>query len=185
MTVKTTAPASEKQLAFIAKLVSEKDTSHFGEDTLTDLQTFKSGGDLPKKFASQLIDALLSAPKKAVEVKSSAGTPAALTPGIYGAPNGDVIKVKKTKDGQRVYAQVMVAKGGQTRINLHDEEVPNFDFVYVPGLIVHLTPQMKLTLEDAKAFYTRTGRCLNCKKELKVAASIEKGLGPVCAKMFA
>lgn len=177
----TTVPATQPQINYIAKLVSEKNTSHFGEDTLADLIEFKETGTLPKKHASQLIDSLLAAPKKQAV---TAGAIPALIPGIYLAPNGDVIKVKKTKDGQRMYAQVMVSKSGGERINLNDEVIPNFDFVYTPGLITHLTPAMQMSLEDAKAFYTKTGRCMNCKKELKVAASIEKGLGPVCAKMF-
>jgi hypothetical protein len=47
MTV-TTTPATDKQMALIHKLIGEKNTGHFGEDTLADLQTVQSGGTLPR-----------------------------------------------------------------------------------------------------------------------------------------
>lgn len=161
-------PASEKQIDYAKSLLAGRVHS------VTEIP--ESSGEV-----SKLIDWLKRQPTKPALVVPAAEQ---LTAGIYLAPNGDIIKVKLNKAKTNVYAQVMVAASGGARINLHDEIVPKFDFVYVAGLIRHITPAMKLTLEDAKAFYTKTGRCLNCKKELKVAASIEKGLGPVCAKMF-
>lgn len=182
----TFKPASDKQIALIHKLSGEKETPVAGKDSLEALMIARwedalGGKDLAMAEASQVIDWMFSLPRKPAIVAAAA----ALTAGIYCAPNGDVIKVKAARQTGNLYAQVMVSASGGARINLHDEIVPKFDFVYTPGLIRHITPAMKLTLEDAKSFYTKTGRCLNCKKELKVAKSIAAGLGPTCAKMFA
>lgn len=187
-------PATAPQLKFIATLSDQREVPVAGKDEdeaflIARHEDCFSGKDVTKQEASRVIDWLKTLPKTNAAPAAPAPVPVPAATlvgaGIYLAPNGDIIKVKQTKDKQRVYAQVMVAKSGGARINLHDEVIPNFDFVYTPGLIQHITPSMKLTLEEAQAFYTRTGRCMNCKKELKVAKSIEKGLGPVCAKMFA
>jgi hypothetical protein len=63
--MKTKTPASPKQMAFITKLLAEKDHSYFGEDTAADRDAAVAGQTLAMVHASALITALLSAPKKA------------------------------------------------------------------------------------------------------------------------
>jgi hypothetical protein len=181
MTV-TTTPATDKQMALIHKLIGEKNTGHFGEDTLADLQTVQSGGTLPKKFASQLISALLAAPKKVVAAKATAAA-WTLTPGMYVAPNGEIVKVKPTQDKQRLYAQVMVSISGE-RLTVGGEVV-NWDWQYAPGLIKEIQPSWKMDAEQAHALGIQSGRCLWCKKALKDATSVSLAMGPTCRKMFA
>jgi hypothetical protein len=41
-----------------------------------------------------------------------------------------------------------------------------------------------MTLDEAKAFLLRFGRCVRCNRRLKVGQSVERGLGPVCVKEF-
>lgn len=181
MTTATAVPATDKQLAFIAKLIGEKNTSHFGEDTLSDLLEFKATGTLPKKHASQLIDALLSAPKQKVAA-AAAPSSAPLTAGIYLAPNGDVIQVKLNQAKTNVYAKVAMA--GPDRLNLLGEVV-KFKFVYVPGLIKHITPDMKMSKEQAEEFSFKFKQCMACGRKLEAAKSVAAGIGPVCIKYFA
>lgn len=178
----TLPPATDKQMALIHKLISEKDTSHFGEDTLSDLQTVQAGGTLPKKFASQLISALLAAPKKTLQVKTSAA-PWRLTPGMYVAPNGEIVKVQPTQDKKRLYAKVMVSISGE-RLTVGGDVV-NWDWLYAPGLINEIQPSWKMDADQAHALGIRSGRCLWCKKALKDATSVSLAMGPTCRKMFA
>ncbi len=42
-----------------------------------------------------------------------------------------------------------------------------------------------MKLDDAREVITRYGRCLYCKHSLKAAESVERMVGPVCAKRFA
>lgn len=177
-TTTASAPATDKQLAFINKLIGEKNTAHFGEDTLADLETVKAGGTLPKKFASQLISALLAAPRKPKHQASGQ----ALKPGIYQAPNGDLVKVQQSKNSSNVYALVMVNFSGE-RLTLTGEIV-NWKWEYNPGLINHVTAAMKLDAQAAMDFGLKHGQCLWCHRKLEAAKSVLQSIGPVCAKKF-
>lgn len=172
----TAVPASDKQTAFIVKLLGEKNTDHFGEDTLADLIDFRKTGTLPRKHASQLIDALLSAPKK-----QQADAPA-LTEGVYIAPDQTIVKVKASKAGN-VYAQTMVDISGE-RLTMTGEIV-KWRWEYSKGLVSHLRPEWKMDAETAHAFGLKVGKCLWCGRKLVAAESVSKSLGPVCSKRFA
>lgn len=175
----TAIPATDKQTAFIAKLIGEKNTGHFGEDTLSDLLEFKATGTLPKKHASQLIDALLSAPKTVVPAAPGA---AVLEQGIFIAPNGDVIKVQKSKSSGNLYAKVAVNIHGE-RLTLSGEVV-KWEYVYAPGLIKHITPQMRMNAAQAEEYSLKFSQCMACGRALKAAKSVAAGIGPVCIKYF-
>lgn len=42
-------------------------------------------------------------------------------------------------------------------------------------------PPAKPTLEEAKAYGRRTGRCMVCGRKLTHPTSVEAGIGPICA----
>lgn len=90
--------------------------------------------------------------------------------GIY--RNGDgVFRVKQSKAG-RFYAERFV---------------PNADskserFCYERGAIYGLTPEHRLTLAQAVELGAQHGVCVVCGAELTDPTSIERGIGPVCAK---
>lgn len=157
-------PASDKQTALIAKLLGEKDVP--------------AGMEIPadSKTASRMIDWLFAQPRKPQAQTEG------VTPGIFIAPNGDVIKVQSNKAKTGVYALVAVAFGGE-RLNLHGDVV-KFEYQYAAGLINHITPAMRMTKEQAKEYSLKYSKCMWCGRKLKAAKSVEAGIGPVCIKRF-
>lgn len=93
---------------------------------------------------------------------------AELDEGFY-AFNEGIYQTVRSKNG-RLYAKVM------------DEESGTWN--YSAGTIMKLKPEMRLKLDDAKAFGHRTGRCSCCGRTLTNPASIELGIGPICAERY-
>lgn len=105
-------------------------------------------------------------------------------PGVYVLPDGDaIVKVQANQAKTRVYAKRWIETGerildsdGVTRVR--------GDWEYAPGLIATIRPEHRMSLEQAKAFIVRYGRCVRCGRKLKAADSVERGIGPVCVKYF-
>lgn len=57
-------------------------------------------------------------------------------------------------------------------------------FMYALGAIKALTADMKMTMDEAKAFGVQYGVCCACGRTLTNAKSVELGIGPVCRKYF-
>lgn len=87
----TTRPASEKQVAFITRLLSEKDT------TGTHFEGHTTAPALTSKQASDAITALLALPSAAVAAEAEAG---------FYTRDGQAFKVQTNKAGTHTYALV-------------------------------------------------------------------------------
>jgi len=153
MTTTTTYPASEKQVALIARLLAERVTP----------ETFESKAkapDLDKATASAYIDALFAAPRKpAVHEDGDA-----LGEGYYWV-EGLVYKVQASKSTGNLYAKVFTAEG----------------YDYAPGAMRVLKSATRLTLEQAAEMGVKTGRCVVCARLLTDPDSVAAGIGPICA----
>lgn len=103
-------------------------------------------------------------------------------PGMYVLDNR-IIKVKKSKTSNRIYATELIAIGGR-RLTTEDDVV-QWEFRYAPGVIFNLTPAHKMQLPQAQSFGLRYGTCAVCGARLSDARSVAQGLGPICAKKFA
>ena len=132
------------------------------------------------KEASVEIDRLLKLQKVVPAVTVVAA-------GMYRKPDGSIYKVQPTKiDPTRFYAKKLTPIGGERLL----EEQPlgtapaivNWEFAYEAGAIRTLTPDMKLTVEQAREFGLRYGVCAVCGRTLKDATSVQNGIGPVCEK---
>lgn len=86
------------------------------------------------------------------------------TPGLYAKEDGTIVKVQQSRNSGRLYGKVLDDEG---------------HFEYEPKAVREVV--RKLTLEEAAAYGRRTGVCCNCGRELTDPASIEAGIGPVCA----
>jgi hypothetical protein len=161
----TALAATDKQIAFAEKLMSEK------QHNLTELPT-------GRKDVSNIIDWLLRQPAKPKAQASGQ----ALTPGVYQAPDGSLIKVQQSRGSSNVYAKVMTDFSGK-RLTMTGEVV-QWEWTYAPGLITHVTSSMKLDTIAAMDFGLRYGQCMWCGRKLKDAKSVMQSLGPVCAKKF-
>jgi hypothetical protein len=145
-----TKPVSEKQIAFISTLASER-----VHEFAIDFATLSSGE------ASSLIETLLRSPRKAggsVERVSEEG--------MYRNAEGDIFRVQKARESGNLYAKKLdVLDGG---------------FIYVQGAIRLIKPSDRMSLDEAKAFGVEYGICCVCGAFLTNAVSIAEGIGPVC-----
>lgn len=167
----TTYAASDKQLAFIKRLVAERDITSMGPGFAAVVLSPKDSRD-----ASNTITDLLNLPKKPQAV---AAVREALTDGMY-MKDGDIYKVQYNRasgDGRRLYAKLLV---------VHSSEFGSADvhFEYAPGAIHQLSLADRMSLEDARAFGVLYGTCCVCGRTLTDEVSIENGIGPVCAGKY-
>jgi hypothetical protein len=91
--------------------------------------------------------------------------------GIYRNDKG-VFRVKQSKSSKRFYAERFVPNA----------ESKSERFEYDRGAIFSLTPEHRLTLAQAVELGAQHGVCVVCGAELTDPTSIERGIGPVCAK---
>ena len=151
MSTDTLRYCSEKQAAFITRLLSEKDISDETRAKIGDPARLES------KSASNLIGWLLARP---TQTRADAVT----TEGVY--LNGTAIyRVKRSKTSGNLYAQRLVGT----------------QYAYEAGAIRSLTASMRMTLEQAKTYGQQTGTCCVCAAVLTDPKSIAAGIGPVCA----
>lgn len=177
-TATATAP-SEKQVAFALRLADERDIPPLGETAekrRQTLQQFLDQADLDRKALSWWIDRLMGYPE------DRTGQAEPVEPGFYETAEGEVYVVKANRAGTRVYAKRLVEHGGERLTE--DGEVVHLEFEYAPGVVQQLTGEQRMDLERARALSIRYGRCLACGKTLTDATSVERGVGPVCAKRF-
>lgn len=101
--------------------------------------------------------------------------------GMY-TRDGIIFKVQATRDGSgRVYAKKLQACNGN-RLSEDGTEVVHFEFVYERGAVWSLSPEDRMTEEQAKAFGVQYGICCVCAAPLKDAKSVALGIGPSCKK---
>lgn len=102
-------------------------------------------------------------------------TPAPAKPvseeGMY-RTDGTVYRVKRTKDGERLYATRFVP----------DATVKSERFVYDKGAIHRISADDRMTPEQAEELGALYGVCVVCGAELTDPDSVARGIGPVCRK---
>lgn len=152
------APASEKQIAFISKLVNDKDinSSASAQEIASQLNT--NPDIITKAMASAFIDILKPLPYKNAKAKTQAPAP-----GYYTLDN-KVYKVVKSPNTGNSYAKVLTDNNG---------------WEYAAGFATKVS--IPLTLEKAKELGHIYGMCMICGRTLTDETSISQGVGPVCA----
>lgn len=178
MTTNTTTQArhtaSAKQLALIARLVEEK---ALAADQETWIRTQLDTGMMTLRHASYTIDFLFRQPRKVAAPAAGAVT----EPGIY--ERDDVAyKVERSAAG-RLYAKVLIINGARRLTGAG--EVITASYEYEAGAIARITAADKVSPERARELGTLSTVCVACGRKLEDATSVERGIGPVCAKRFA
>jgi hypothetical protein len=176
----TQYPASDKQRGFARRLADERPQWH---DSLQG-DLYERAFDLiadPSKFvssteASRVIDALLALPRPPAPGQAT-------EPGVYVLPDGTIVKLQANKAKTSVYSLRWVEITGDRVVDDSGEWVKG-DWTYDPDLKAQVHPDQRMTLEAAKAFILRYGRCVRCSRRLKAAESVERGIGPVCVDYF-
>lgn len=150
-TTATPVLASEKQVAFITKLLAER--QYAGEVVLS---------TIGKRQASVLIDELLAAPRK------TATTGTDITDGFW-VLGTTVYKVQRAVHGSgNLYAKVL------------NDFTGRFEYTSGAITLLRNGKAEKLTLERAKELGKLYGRCMICGATLTDEKSIAMGIGPVC-----
>lgn len=186
-------PATEKQINFIARLVKERETEPL-EAQIDRARTAVMARTLSTREASDLIGALLDAPRLAVEDD--------ITEGLYRSA-GTIYKVQRAVHGSgNLYAKVLV-ETHEGRCGGHMEQGPSgfdapleycneqatcaqwvageWEFQYAPGALRRINPADRMTLEQAQEWGRLYGTCARCGRTLTDEDSIARGLGPICA----
>lgn len=158
---------TDRQLELLQRLVREdtKDFQLLGDDSREWLQNLNS---LDRQRASDLISAVLALPsKQKLEAKSQTGSHITVGEGFYLHLN-QVVRAKASNGTGRLYATVLDPETGRSE--------------YARGRVFQLRPEMKLTLEQAAKLGAKWHRCAICGTELTDPDSVERGIGPYCAK---
>lgn len=150
-------PMTEKQEHFLGRLINERAVTD--EQRGVVMSALERG--MTSREASGHIDALLGLPKRPTE-------PGVLPPEGIHYVDGVIYKVKPSRSGW-AYAK---------RLDLDPR-----GWQYVAREPFHLlSADTLITPEQAYEFATAYGVCANCGKDLTDPKSVERGVGPVCAK---
>ena len=145
-----TKPVSEKQVAFLSTLLSER-----VHEVAVDFAALTS------VEASRLIETLMGMPRKV------GGSFERITEeGMYRNAQGDIYKVQRSRESGNLYAKRLDIMGGS--------------FVYEQGAMRNIKPSDRMTLDDAKAFGVQYGFCCVCARLLTNGVSVAEGIGPIC-----
>lgn len=124
-------------------------------------------------WANQVISWLRRQPAQAsVKVRAAVG--------VY-RRGGETFVVREGREG-RTYASRVQEFGG-TRLTQAGEKV-SFRLAKAPGVVFELRPTDRLTGAAVEAFVARYGKCV-CGRDLRAAASVKRGMGPVCYARYA
>lgn len=107
----------------------------------------------------------------------------AVEPGVY-VVDGDIVKVQANKAKTATYALRWIVINGERLLDSDGISRVHGEWEYEAGLVRKVRPDQRMSVEQAKAFVLRYGRCARCSRKLKAADSVERGIGPVCMKWF-
>lgn len=148
-------PASAAQLSYIKSLAARK-----GFELPNNIDA------MPKASASRMIQTLIE--MKDSTITPTASTTEAVTEGMY-----------------TVGTRIFKVQAARSTGNLYAKELIDGSYEYVAGAISIVRREgVRMTIEQAKAYGKQTGTCCVCSRELTVQASIDAGIGPVCASKF-
>lgn len=176
-TTRTFYPPSPRAVDFLLRLASERKLDELGtcgEERLARIQELLAGPALDQAAVSRWIDRLKAAPLDLADV--------AVGPGVY-RRDDTIYVVRQNRTNVGLHARRLVEIGGQ-RLTAANTVV-QIEFVYDPGALARLEPTDQMTLEDARPFIIRYGKCIFCNTVLSDATSVARGVGPVCIKRYA
>lgn len=170
MNTTTTNRASDKQIAFATRILTEVlGDGDVAAEALNN--AMEQGHFRTTKTASAFIDSAL-AMKRQIEKATPAPAREFVTAGFF-EMDGRIYKVVPSRSTGRNYAMSLAAPG-----------VRKGTWSYERGAMYALTESMRLSLEQAKAYGRSHGFCIACGALLTDPKSVEAGIGPVCAKRF-
>lgn len=176
-----TTAATQKQMDLIHKLIKERETIRLSETQQEYLVGVRDGTTiLTRNAASKVIDGLFDLPKKDAKRHFNVE----LEAGMY-KKDSVVYKVQRAVHGSgNMYAKALVYFDPNGYEAKEAEDGGGWQFVYHQGAINMLSPEDKMSLEEAQEFGRIYGVCCRCGATLTDENSIEAGIGPICASKF-
>lgn len=155
--------ASDKQVSFAMSLVESKEE---GMKILTDSLQLSKVSSLDK-MSKQQISLLITQLRNAEEKK-----PTVTEVGAY-LYEGVVYSIRKNLNDNLI-------------VWTYNQEIKKYERNYsaTKKLLNKITPNHRLTLEEAEKYSAQTGLCCHCGRTLTVLKSIAGGIGPICAKNY-
>lgn len=112
--------------------------------------------------------------------------------GMYRIADGTIFKVQWNRasgDGRRLYAKMLLifidgekhTRPTKATAELWDKERDSIQFEYAPGAIFLLSPEDRMTKEEAREFGALYGTCIRCGRTLTLEESIDRMMGKTCA----
>lgn len=168
--------ATQKQFDFIKRLLAEREVSADLNEDVSACRALAVAGMLESRRASALIDALLAAPKKTAPAAAEAPE---IEAGVYVIHGDEYVRVYFGQQSGRMLAKRihMEQDGGEWTV--HYEYLGAAARVLVPAA----TPE-RLSLEEVGSLGITTNHCLVCGRRLDDPESVDRGIGPVCAKNY-
>jgi hypothetical protein len=171
--------ASEKQVAFIFKLLKEKDinkSSHAVYLMAVNSLITTYPDQLTKANASKAIDLLLA-------IKASASASSDNHSHTLSTKTYTKLEAGYYHHDNKVYKVVVSPQTGNTYAKVF---TPDNGWVYAQGAVKTLAQASApaLTLEEAKKYGRIYGVCIVCSRTLTDEGSIAAGIGPICAGKF-
>ena len=201
------APASEKQIAFLTRLIEER-MGRLDEKKQNVLDTFCvliADGEINKRQASATIDMLLSAEWKPAR-KAAPAAAQAEAPEASAIPEGTYTVVLDSDDYVTIRVQTEAWCEGKVVASFlcgSDNESSYKGFGFVNGGRINVWSKFRSAqrivtaaqlliegdvdaaheefLDRAEAYAMASGRCMRCHRKLTVPSSLHRGLGPDCA----
>jgi hypothetical protein len=187
----TTYPASPAQTALITRLLGEKDLTGSPFEGHTAAPEGLTGGR--QGSASAAIDALFKLPRKGgsapkVEVPEgmhrASGAIFKVQVAVHGSGNRYAKRLTPwhpaSTTGKCYCSDLQGVLCGVCRA----PEDTEWSFEYAAGAVKYLSAETLMTKDEAKAFGALYGTCCLCAATLTDEKSIERGMGPDCAKKF-
>lgn len=168
-------PPSPRAREYLLRLAGERELAELGtcgEERLENVGAMLENG-MSAAQASRWIDRLKVAPLDQEDVVGV---------GVYRL-DGTIYVVRENRTNTRVHARRLIEIGGR-RLTEADTVV-QIEFEYAPEVLHQLRSEHMMTLEEARPFIIRYGRCIACGAVLSDATSVERGVGPVCIRKFA
>lgn len=167
MSTMTTHPATEKQIAFITRLLGERDATGTAYEGWT-----PDWSRATSKAASTVIDFLLSLPKKAVQEQAEAEA------GVYETPD---LRWFRVYLGQQ--SGHMLVKEVHAEHDLMGEMEVSYEYL---GSAASKLPHdaRRMSLEEVGRLGIATNHCMICGRRLDDPESVDLGIGPVCASKY-
>jgi Family of unknown function (DUF6011) len=175
-------PPTERQLAYLRSLLEQRTYPRYGatrDERIATLDDRLTRPAFDKFVVMNLIDVLRTQSFDPVAAEENGQ---ALKAGVY-ERNGEIYVVKPNRKGTNLYAKKLVEINGKRLTE--EDEVVTFELVYAPGAIRNLRAADLMPFVRAQELTIRYRRCLYCGRGLEAAESVERGIGPVCAKKFA